>query len=92
MDAHPAEQVLYDAEHCEDCGGDLYLIDRLASVTIVCDECHRSFGVMTTACRGRSCGSRLIYGGKNGKTPISVHTGKTHFADCPNANDFRRRR
>jgi len=82
--------VLYAGADCGTCGRPLE-VEEVDGFAVARCEAGDEFTVgEVTSCRG--CPARIFFGGKSGKVPISLATGENHFADCPAAQRFRRRR
>lgn len=82
--------AVYEGMACPTCARPLVFIERQAVVDVFCESCGVIRSVMYARCRGASCSAPLIFGGKNGKTPINIRTGASHFIDCPDAPKFRK--
>lgn len=83
----------YEGMVCKHCTTplDIEFIPGSASATIRCEACGPLVSVMLTQCRGRTCNERVFFGGKSGRVPINPRTGSSHFNDCKNAANFRRK-
>lgn len=82
--------VPYEGMTCPSCTRPLFIDNQGDLAAIFCESCGVVETGRTQKCRSPRCESRIFWGGKTGKTPISVTTGTNHFADCVDAQRFRR--
>lgn len=85
--------VPYEEMNCSSCEQPLFIefLPGSVSATLCCELCGPLTSVMLTPCRGRTCNERVFFGGKSGKVPVNPRTGSSHFIDCKNAANFRKK-
>ena len=86
-----ANWPVYDGMDCPSCARPLLIEDAGKTAVIHCEMCGPVQSVKVANCRGRTCGAHVFFGGKSGKSPVNVATGASHFIDCPNRDEFRRK-